>query len=59
MQGGKVVEVGTTEQLFTLPRADYTKSLLQASGLLDNGVDIYNSVAATTATSDKSQSFTN
>ncbi|MEM9905214.1 MAG: ABC transporter ATP-binding protein, partial [Cyanobacteria bacterium P01_D01_bin.44] len=34
MNGGKIVELGPTEQLFTTPRHPYTKTLLQAAPLL-------------------------
>ena len=31
MQSGRVMEAGDTEQLFTAPRHEYTKTLLHAS----------------------------
>jgi peptide/nickel transport system ATP-binding protein len=31
MQGGKIVETGTTEQIFTAPSQPYTRALLDAS----------------------------
>jgi peptide/nickel transport system ATP-binding protein len=35
MSGGKIVEVGETEQLFTNPQHPYTKTLLGAAPLLE------------------------
>jgi ABC-type oligopeptide transport system ATPase subunit len=31
MQGGNIVETGTTEQIFTAPEQPYTRALLDAS----------------------------
>jgi peptide/nickel transport system ATP-binding protein len=38
MQGGNIVETGTTEQIFTAPSQPYTRALLDAS--LDADPDI-------------------
>ncbi|MDO8426363.1 MAG: ABC transporter ATP-binding protein [Deltaproteobacteria bacterium] len=38
MYGGKIVELGTTEEIFSSPRHDYTKKLLSAIPRLDPGL---------------------
>ncbi|PZO45602.1 MAG: ABC transporter ATP-binding protein [Phormidesmis priestleyi] len=38
MNGGKLVEIGSTEQIFTAPAHPYTQSLLQAAPLLAKAV---------------------
>lgn len=47
MYGGEIVESGTTEQLFTDPKHDYTKELLRCvRSLADDGSELYVSAYA-------------